>query len=84
MLTEECELNHYLENLGYNVVDTDLGERITQLRQEVPSHIVAPAIHLKKEEISHLFHEKLQTGSKNYLAELARNYFRTLLPVGGL
>jgi len=40
MLTEECHLNPYLEENGIEVVDTDLGERIVQLREEAPSHIV--------------------------------------------
>ena len=61
MLTEECHLNPYLEARGIEVVDTDLGERIVQLAGEPPSHIVMPAIHLKKEEIGELFHEKLGT-----------------------
>jgi L-lactate dehydrogenase complex protein LldF len=61
MLTEECGLNPYLEERGVEVVDTDLGERIVQLRHEPPSHIVMPAIHLKKEEIGELFHESLGT-----------------------
>ena len=51
MLTEECGLNPYLEARGIAVVDTDLGERIVQLRREHPSHIVMPAIHLKKDSI---------------------------------
>ena len=51
MLTEECHLNPYLERHGIEVVDTDLGERIVQLRHEPPSHIVLPAIHIKKEEV---------------------------------
>jgi L-lactate dehydrogenase complex protein LldF len=55
MLTEECGLNEHLEAHGVAVVDTDLGERIVQLRREPPSHIVMPAIHLKKEEIGALF-----------------------------
>lgn len=39
----------FLENKGIEVIDTDLGgERIVQLRNEPPSHIVLPAIHLKK------------------------------------
>ena len=46
MLTEECGLNAALEAAGREVVDTDLGERIVQLRHEPPSHIVMPAIHL--------------------------------------
>ena len=61
MLTEECGLNPYLEARGVDVVDTDLGERIVQLRREHPSHIVMPAIHLKKEEIGETFHEHLGT-----------------------
>lgn len=61
MLTEECGLNPYLEARGISVVDTDLGERIVQLRREHPSHIVMPAIHLKKEEIGETFHEQLGT-----------------------
>ena len=61
MLTEECGLNPYLEARGFEVVDTDLGERIVQLREEPPSHLVAPAIHVRKEEIAALFHEKLGT-----------------------
>ena len=40
MLTEECHLNPYLEQHGIEVIDTDLGERIVQLRHEPPSHIV--------------------------------------------
>ena len=80
MLTEECHLNPYLEEHGFEVVDTDLGERIIQLRGESPSHIVLPAIHLKKEEIGKLFHEELGTkpGSSDpqYLTEAARTHLR--------
>ena len=61
MLTEECHLNHYLAQKGIEVVDTDLGERIVQFRNEVPSHIVLPAIHLKKSDVSETFHEQLHT-----------------------
>ncbi len=61
MLTEECHLNPYLEARGIEVTDTDLGERIVQLRHEPPSHIVLPAIHLKKEDIGDLFHKELGT-----------------------
>jgi L-lactate dehydrogenase complex protein LldF len=63
MLTEECGLNPYLEARGIDVVDTDLGERIVQLRGEPPSHIVMPAIHLKKGEIGETFHEHLGTAA---------------------
>jgi len=61
MLTEECGLNPYLEARGVDVIDTDLGERIVQMRREHPSHIVMPAIHLKKEEIGETFAAQLGT-----------------------
>ena len=61
MLTEECRLNPYLESRGIDVVDTDLGERIVQFRREPPSHIVAPAIHLKREDVARTFAEHLGT-----------------------
>ncbi|MEP6732038.1 MAG: lactate utilization protein B [bacterium] len=61
MLTEECGLNPYLIARGIDVVDTDLGERIVQMRGEHPSHIVMPAIHLKTAEIGETFAEQLGT-----------------------
>ena len=80
MLTEECHLNPYLEKQGIEVVDTDLGERIVQLRGEPPSHIVLPAIHIKKEEVGDLFHEHLGTDEgatdPEYLTVAARHHLR--------
>jgi L-lactate dehydrogenase complex protein LldF len=80
MLTEECHLNPYLESRGIEVIDTDLGERIVQLRHEPPSHIVLPAIHLKKEDIGELFHQQLGTDAgasdPKYLTEAARQHLR--------
>ncbi len=80
MLTEECGLNPYLYEKGYEVIDTDLGERIVQLKHETPSHIVLPAIHLKKEDVSEVFHEHLGTEAGNsdpkYLTESARTHLR--------
>jgi L-lactate dehydrogenase complex protein LldF len=80
MLTEECGLNHFLEENEIEVVDTDLGERIVQLAEEPPSHIVMPAIHKKREEIDTLFHEKLNTnlsgGDEVYLTREARKHLR--------
>lgn len=80
MLTEECRLNHFLEEKGIEVVDTDLGERIVQFRKEPPSHIVLPAIHLKKMDVSETFHEHLQTEKGNndpqYLTHAARLHLR--------
>lgn len=59
MVSEEIELNHALEKAGIEVVETDLGEYIVQLRHERPSHIITPAAHLTKEQVAELFHEKL-------------------------
>jgi L-lactate dehydrogenase complex protein LldF len=80
MLTEECGLNEYLHAKGIDTVDTDLGERIVQFRKEAPSHIVLPAIHLKKQDVSDTFHEHLHTEKGNndpqYLTEAARQHLR--------
>jgi L-lactate dehydrogenase complex protein LldF len=59
MATEEIDLNHALEEIGVQALETDLGEYIVQLAGEMPSHIIAPAVHLTKEGIADLFHEKL-------------------------
>src|SRR5215468_8707237 len=51
MITEEIGLNDFLEKNGIRPVETDLGEYIIQLRNEHPSHIIAPAVHLNKEQV---------------------------------
>jgi L-lactate dehydrogenase complex protein LldF len=80
MLTEECALNPYLHAKGYSVTDTDLGEYIVQLREEAPSHIVLPAIHLKKEDVSTTFEKHIGTEKNNfdpvYLTRAARGVLR--------
>ena len=55
MASEEIELNPYLEGLGIEVVETDLGERMVQLTHTHPSHLIAPAIHLTKEDAAQVF-----------------------------
>ena len=81
MLTEECHLNEFLQEKGIETVDTDLGERIVQFRNEAPSHIVLPAIHLKKQDVSETFHQHLGTEKGNndpqYLTEAARQHLRS-------
>ena len=52
MIGEEIALNEYLEENGIEPVETDLGEYIIQLRHESPSHIIAPAVHLTKEQVA--------------------------------
>ncbi len=79
MATEEVELNPYLESIGLKVIETDLGEYIIQLAGEHPSHIIAPAIHKTKDDISKLFSEKLDIPyyeEPEKLTEIARQTLR--------
>jgi len=57
MVSEEIALNPFLEENGIRPVETDLGEYIVQLRDEPPSHIIAPAFHLNKEQVAETFHK---------------------------
>ncbi|MBC7399726.1 MAG: iron-sulfur cluster-binding protein [Mucilaginibacter sp.] len=61
MVTEEIELNEFLEHHHIESIETDLGEYIVQLLGQKPYHIVTPAMHLSKEDIAKLFHEKFGT-----------------------
>jgi len=79
MVTEEIHLNHYLEGLGIEVVETDLGEYIVQIAGETPSHILAPAIHKNRREVGKLFAEKLgvpYSEDPAVLTKVARNVLR--------
>lgn len=57
MVTEEIALNEHLHKEGINAIETDLGEYILQLRGEAPSHIVVPAFHIDKADISNTFRQ---------------------------
>jgi L-lactate dehydrogenase complex protein LldF len=57
MVSEEIALNPFLQANGIRSVETDLGEYIVQLRDESPSHIIAPAFHLNKEQVAETFHK---------------------------
>lgn len=79
MLSEEVGVNPLLESLGAEVLETDLGEFIIQLLGEMPSHILAPAIHLNLDDVRALFHERLGTprdASPVLLAAEARRVLR--------
>ena len=80
MLSEECELDSFLIAHGIETVESDLGERILQLMGKRPSHIVMPAIHIKKEEIGELFVREMDTEPGNndqtYLTHAARRNLR--------
>ncbi len=58
MLSEELELNDFLEKNTIQSFETDLGEFIVQLAGEKPYHILTPAMHKSKEDVAALFHEK--------------------------
>jgi len=55
MISEEIGINHHLEANGIRPVETDLGEYIIQLRNELPSHIIAPAVHLNATQVEQDF-----------------------------
>jgi len=59
MTSEEIHLNSAMVKAGYEVVESDLGEFIVQLREEAPYHLVFPSMHLTRGEIKDLFAEKL-------------------------
>ncbi len=56
MVGEEMGINDALEQAGLEPIETDLGEYIIQLAEEPPSHIIAPAVHKTKHQITELFH----------------------------
>ena len=79
MTSEEIHLNEALEEAGFEVVESDLGEFIVQLRKEAPYHIVFPAMHLTRGEISELFARELgsaPTQSPEDLTMIARRVLR--------
>ena len=59
MVSEEMELNHFLEQQGIEALESDMGEYIVQLDHEKPSHIIMPAIHKSAAEIAELFTRKI-------------------------
>ena len=58
MVSEEVHINHALEDVGVECVETDLGEWIIQLAHETPSHIIIPAIHKNRHQIQKLFEDE--------------------------
>lgn len=79
MTAEETLLNHHLEADGYDVIETDLGEWIIQLRGEGPSHMVMPAIHLSRYQVADLFTDvtgQKQDSEIERLVKVARRELR--------
>ncbi|HSK62478.1 MAG TPA: LutB/LldF family L-lactate oxidation iron-sulfur protein, partial [Pyrinomonadaceae bacterium] len=78
MTTEETHLNPALEAAGLQVVETDLGEYIIQLAEETPSHIIAPAIHKTRRQVSELFTAELGMPPTDDVAQLTSTARATL------
>ncbi|MEX1302881.1 MAG: L-lactate dehydrogenase (quinone) large subunit LdhH [Desulfotignum sp.] len=72
MTAEETHLNRWLENLGLEVTETDLGEWIVQLRKEGPSHMVMPAIHLSRFQVADLFTDVTGTAQDPEIERLVK------------
>jgi L-lactate dehydrogenase complex protein LldF len=79
MTGEEIHVNEMLHREGFEVVESDLGEFIVQLRKENPYHFVAPCMHLTRDEISETFQKELgsaPTREPEELTAIARRYMR--------
>ncbi len=79
MVSEEIELNPHLGRQGVEVVETDLGEFIVQLAGDTPSHIIAPVLHMTREDVGALFAAKLgveETHDPAQLNAIARAHLR--------
>jgi L-lactate dehydrogenase complex protein LldF len=83
MLTEECETRPFLERRGIEVTETDLGERIQQLDDQPPSHIVGPAFQKTIQDVADLFHRVYGSDQDRadpvYLAHVMREHTRPLI-----
>ena len=87
MVSEEMGINHVLEREGIEPVETDLGEYIIQLAGETPFHIIAPAMHKTRQEVSTLFQEWLKTAPTQdikRLCEYARDALREKFAVADM
>jgi L-lactate dehydrogenase complex protein LldF len=87
MVSEEIELNHALEAAGIRAIETDLGEFIVQLAGERPAHIVAPAIHKTRQDVSRLFSSHIEsepTEEPERLTAIARQALREMFKKAGV
>jgi len=86
MLTEECDTRQFLENRGIRVTETDLGERIQQLDDQPPSHIVGPSWHKTTQDVAHLFARAYGSDKDKadpvYLGHVMRENTRVLIEEG--
>ena len=78
MVSEEMGLNKVLAEIGVEAVETDLGEYIIQLAEETPFHIIAPAVHKTREDVSQLFAEKIHRPGLVEIEDMAQVARETL------
>ncbi|RRV14741.1 LutB/LldF family L-lactate oxidation iron-sulfur protein [Pseudomonas saudiphocaensis] len=79
MVSEEMEMNHFLEGHGIESLESDMGEYIVQLDNEKPSHIIMPAIHKNAGQVASLFTDKLgveYTKDVDQLIQIGRRALR--------
>lgn len=79
LTTEEIHLNDFLIEHGIESLETDLGEYIVQLNEQIPSHLIIPAMHLSRKDIGKLFSKKLgvkYTEDPTELLKIARRILR--------
>src|SRR5436190_1930469 len=79
MVSEETHLNAALERDGVEVIETDLGEYIVQLAHDRPSHIIAPIIHMTRQDVGRVMEQQLHvpyTDETQQLAATARHRLR--------
>jgi L-lactate dehydrogenase complex protein LldF len=83
MLMEECGFRDYMNAAGFDMIETDLGERIQQLDREDPSHVVVPSVHKMRSDVAQVFARALNSDPNNddahYLAEQQRQTTRPLI-----
>ena len=81
MVSEEIELNRHLEAVGVEVVETDLGEFIAQLAGDTPSHIIAPVLHMTRQDVGRLFVKELgveYSDDPSRLNQIVRDHLREI------
>ncbi len=87
MTSEEITLNDKLEAEGIEPVETDLGEYIIQLARQHPYHIIAPALHMTREDVADLFQKRLGIERETVpekLTQIARRVLREKFLAAGM
>ncbi len=69
MATQEINLNEYLADNGIAAWETDLAEMIVQLAEDMPSHVVVPAIHRNRAEVRAIFEARMESTPDNLTNE---------------